>query len=98
MYMTNNPFEWLGAALGTIIRVILDSLMWLFDIITGASTAFINGFSRALGVDSGILTIAAVILGLFLIYLGVQRMVRKRFVAGVIWILLGLWLLSALIR
>ncbi|SDU37580.1 hypothetical protein [Halopseudomonas salegens] len=98
MSTTSNPFEWLGAALGTVIRVIIDSLMWLFDMITGASTAFINGFSQALGVDSGILTFAAVILGLFLIYLGVQRMFRKRFVAGIIWILLGLWLLSALIR
>lgn len=98
MYMTNNPFEWLGAALGTVIRVILDSLLWLFEIITGASTAFINGFSSALGVDSNILTFAAVILGLFLLYLGVQRMLRKRFVAGILWILLSLWLLSALIR
>lgn len=98
MQLSSNPFEWLGSAIGTIIRVIIDSLLWLFTALSNASSAFVNGFANALGVDSNILTIAAVILGLFLIYIGVQGLFRKRFVRGVIWILLGLWLLSALIR
>lgn len=98
MQSSSNPFEWLGSALGTIIRVVLDSLVWLFETLSSASSSFVNGFARALGVSNDLLTIVAVLLGLFLIYLGVRRFLRKRWVGGVIWVLLGLWLLSALIR
>ena len=98
MYMNTNPFEWLGQAFGTLVRLIVDGLAWVFDMLSGASTAFVNGFSRALGIDSSILSIAFVVLGLFLIYLGISSFLKKRFIGGVIWLLLGLWLLSSLIR
>lgn len=98
MQLNTNPFEWLGQAFGTLVRLIVDSLAWVFNVLSGASSAFVNGFSRALGVDSSILSIAFVVLGLFLIYLGVSAFIKKRFIGGIIWLLLGLWLLSALIR
>lgn len=98
MYVNTNPFEWLGQAFGTLVRLIVDALSWLFNLLSGASSAFVNGFSRALGIDSSLLSIVFVILGLFLIYLGFSSVFRKRFIGGVIWLLLGLWLLSALIR
>jgi len=98
MHVSTNPFEWLGQAFGTLVRLIVDGLAWVFDMLSGASTAFVNGFSRALGIDSSILSIAFVVLGLFLIYLGVSAFIRKRFIGGIIWLLLGLWLLSTLIR
>jgi|TARA_R110000782_G_scaffold104003_3_gene191697 hypothetical protein len=97
MQLSSNPFEWLGEALGTLVRLVVDSLAWVFDVLSGASTAFVNGFSRALGVNSNIFTVVAVIIGLLLIYAGVRSLLRRRFVAAVIWLLLGLWLLSALI-
>ncbi|GGJ07590.1 hypothetical protein [Halopseudomonas pertucinogena] len=98
MQLNTNPFEWLGQAFGTLVRLIVDGLAWVFDMLSGASSAFVHGFSRALGVDSSILSIAFVILGLFLIYLGFSSFIRKRFIRGIIWLLLGLWLLSSLIR
>lgn len=98
MQVNTNPFEWLGQAFGTLVRLIVDGLAWVFDMLSGASTAFVNGFSRALGIDSSILSIAFVVLGLFLIYLGISSFLKKRFIGGVIWLLLGLWLLSSLIR
>lgn len=98
MYVNTNLFEWLGQAFGTLVRLIVDGLAWVFDVLSGASTAFVNGFSRALGIDSSILSIAFVVLGLFLIYLGVSSFLKKRFIGGVIWLLLGLWLLSSLTR
>lgn len=98
MQLNTNPFEWLGQALGTLIRLIVDALSWLFNLLSGASSAFVNGFSRALGVDSSLLSIAFVVLGLFLIYLGFSSVIKKRFIRSVIWLLLGLWLLSSLIR
>lgn len=98
MQLSSNPFEWLGEALGTLVRLIVDSLAWVFNVLSGASTAFVNGFSRALGVDSNVFTVVAVIIGLLLIYAGVRSLLRRRFVAAVVWLLLGLWLLSALIN
>lgn len=98
MQLNTNPFEWLGEAFGTLIRLIVDSLAWIFDVLSGASSSFVNGFARALGVDSNIFTIVFVVLGLILIYAGVRSFLRKHIVSGVIWCLLGLWLLSALIR
>ena len=98
MHVNTNPFEWLGQAFGTLVRLIVDALSWLFTLLSGASSAFVNGFSRALGIDSSLLSIVFVILGLFLIYLGFSSVLKKRLIRGVIWLLLGLWLLSALIR
>ncbi|MBL4609531.1 hypothetical protein [Halopseudomonas sp.] len=98
MQLSSNPFEWLGEALGTLVRIVVDSLAWVFNVLSGASTAFVNGFSRALGVDSNVFTVVAVIIGLLLIYAGVRSLLRRRFVAAVVWLLLGLWLLSALIN
>jgi|TARA_R110000822_G_scaffold71200_2_gene171786 hypothetical protein len=98
MQLNSNPFEWLGEAFGTVIRLLVDSLAWIFDVLAGASSAFVNGFSRALGVDSNIFTVIFVVVGLILIYTGVKAFINKRIVGGVIWCLLGLWLLSALIR
>lgn len=98
MHVDTNPFEWLGQAFGTLVRLIVDALSWLFNLLSGASSAFVNGFSQALGVDSSLLSIAFVVLGLFLIYLGFSSLIKKRLIRGVIWLLLGLWLLSSLIR
>ncbi|MEH6539116.1 hypothetical protein [Halopseudomonas sp.] len=95
---SSSPFEWLGSAIGSVVRVVIDSLIWLFTMLSNASSDFINGFSRALGVNSNLLSIAAVILGLFLIYTGVRAFIRRKIVPGIIWVLLGLWLLSALIN
>ncbi|MFO7703911.1 MAG: hypothetical protein R6V43_02085 [Halopseudomonas sp.] len=98
MQLNSNPFEWLGEALGTVIRWLVDSLGWIFEVLSGASSAFVNGFARTLGVDSNVFTIVFVVLGLILIYTGIRAFLSKRIIGGVIWCLLGLWLLSALIR
>ena len=98
MHVSTNPFEWLGQAFGTLVRLIVDALSWLFNLLSGASSAFVHGFSKALGVDSSLLSIAFIILGLFLIYLGFSSVIKIHFLRGVIWLLLGLWLLSSLIR
>ena len=92
-----NPAEGAGEFLGAVVRWIVDALSWFFASLTGASAAFIEGFSRALGVNSSLLSIVAVLIGLYLLYRGVRSLMARRFIAGVIWLLLGLWLLSALI-
>ncbi|QXI59964.1 hypothetical protein HU759_004045 [Pseudomonas sp. OE 28.3] len=87
-------FEWLGQALGSVIRFIVDGLSGLFGALTHAGGNFIEGLSRTLGMDTSIISIAALIIGLMLLYSAVRAFIRASIIMGIIWLMLGLWLLS----
>ncbi|MBP5087767.1 hypothetical protein HUS91_19940 [Pseudomonas chlororaphis] len=87
-------FEWLGQALGSVIRFIVDGLSGLFNALTNAGGNFIDGLSRALGMDTSVISIITLIVGLILLYSAVRAFMRASIVMGIIWLLLGLWLLS----
>lgn len=91
-------FEWLGQALGAIIRWVVDSLSWLFRLLGNAGGNFVDGLSRTLGMDTNIVTIAALIVGLLFLYSAVRAFMRASIIMGVIWAVLGLWLLSWIIQ
>ena len=44
-------FEWLGAALGTLIRVLAESLGGLFALTASAGGHFLDGMAHALGMQ-----------------------------------------------
>ena len=73
-------FEWLGQALGSIIRFIVD------------------GLARTLGMDTSIISIIALIVGLMLLWSAIRAFMNASIIAGIIWLLLGLWLLSWIIH
>ena len=87
-------FGWLGHALGSIIRFIVDGLSGLFGARTNAGGNFIDGLSRTLGMDTSIISIITLIIGLMLLYSAVRAFMRASIIMGIIWLLLGLWLLS----
>ncbi len=87
-------FEWLGQALGSVIRFIVDGLSGLFGALTHAGGNFIDGLSRTLGMDTSIISIITLIIGLLFLYSAVRAFMRASIIAGIIWLLLGLWLLS----
>lgn len=91
-------FDWLGAAVGTVIRFIVELLTGLFDLIGSAGQHFLGGLSRALGMEASLLGLIALVIGLLLLVAAVRAFVRRRVIAGVIWLLLGLWLLSLIIH
>lgn len=90
-------FESLGQAFGTIIRFIVEGLSGFFGMLGGAVGSFIDGMSKALGVTPSLLSIAVLIIGLWLLYLAVRAFIKGSIIAGLIWAVLGLWLLSGLI-
>lgn len=90
-------FESLGEAVGSVIRFIVEGLSGFFGIFSGAVSSFITGMSKALGVTPSFLSILVLVAGLWLLYLAVRAFIRRSIVAGVIWLVLGLWLLSGLI-
>jgi len=91
-------FEWLGQALGTVIRYIVDALSGLFGLFADAGHNFLEGLSRTLGMDRSLISLVALALGLMLLVAALRAFLRRSIVAGVIWLLLGLWLLSWLIH
>lgn len=91
-------FEWLGEALGSLIRFIVEALGGVFGAIARAGSGFLEGLSRTLGMNPSLLGFIALIIGLALLAAGVRAFLRRAFIAGAIWLLLGLWLLSWLIQ
>lgn len=49
-------FEWLGQALGSIIRFIVDGLSGLFNILSNAGGNFVDGLAKTLGMDTSIIS------------------------------------------
>ena len=88
----------LGLWLGTVVRWIVESLSGLFTMITQAGSNFIDGMARALGMDTSIVSIAVLVLGLLFLYNAVRAFMRASIIGGVIWLLLGLWVLSWIIN
>ena len=86
--------EWLGHALGYVIHLIVNGLSGLFDALTHAGGNFIEGLSSALGMDTSIISIVTLIIGLLFLYSAVRAFMRASIIIGVIWLMLGLWLLS----
>ncbi len=91
-------FEWLGEALGALIRFVVEALGGVFDAIARAGSGFLEGLSRTLGMNPSLLGIIALIVGLSLLVAGIRALLRRAFVGGLIQLLLGLWLLSWLIQ
>lgn len=90
-------FESLGEAFGSLIRFIVEGLSGFFGMFGSAVSSFITGMSKALGVTPSLLSIVVLVAGLWLLYLAVRAFIRRSVIAGVIWLVLGLWLLSGLI-
>ena len=87
----------LGLWLGTLVRFIVETLNGLFGTITEAGSNFVDGMARALGMDTSIVSIAVLIIGLLFLYNAVRAFIRASIIGGVIWLVLGLWLLSWII-
>lgn len=91
-------FEWLGQALGSIIRFIVDGLSGLFNVLSHAGGNFVDGLAKALGMDTSIISIIALIVGLMLLWSAIRAFMNASIITGIIWLLLGLWLLSWIIH
>ena len=91
-------FEWLGQALGSVIRFIVDLLSGLFNTLSHAGGNFVEGLSQALGMDTSIVSILALVVGLLLLYTAIRAFMRASIIGGIIWLVLGLWVLSWVIH
>lgn len=91
-------FEWLGQALGAVIRFIVEALGDFFGLFARAGYNFLEGLSRTLGMDRSLISLVALAIGLLLLVAAVRAFFRGSIIGGLIWLFLGLWLLSWLIH
>jgi hypothetical protein len=91
-------FEWLGQAVGALIRFIVDALSGLFNLLSNAGGNFVEGLSRTLGMDTSLISIVALVLGLMLLYWAIRAFMRASIIVGVIWLMVGLWVMSWIIH
>lgn len=94
---TESFFERLGEILGNFIRILVEVLTDFFRMIGQAGANFIDGLSRALGMDPSWISILILIIGLLLLFSAIRAFLRGRVIWGLIVLLLALWALSTLI-
>ncbi|MFC0267957.1 hypothetical protein [Kushneria aurantia] len=90
-------FSWIGERLGDIIRSLVEFLASIFANLFGAMDGFIDGLTRSLGISPSIFSLAVLIIGLLLLISGVRALFRGAVIGGLIWLVLGLLVLSWLI-
>lgn len=90
-------FESLGSWLGSLIRFVVEALGGVFSSLSGAGGDFLTGLSHALGMEPSFLGLLALVVGLLMLVSSVRAFMRRNWVRGVLWLLIGLWLLSLLI-
>ena len=95
--VANGFFNWLGESLGEAIRFVVDVLAGFFAGIGIAMHDFIEGLTGSLGMNASLFGLIALLVGLGLLYKGVRALLQRSFVAGGLWMLLGLLVLSWLI-
>ena len=91
-------FQLLGQALGAVIRFIVEGLGDFFGLFARAGHNFLEGLSRTLGMDRSLLSLVALVIGLLLLVAAVRSFFRGSIIGGLVWLFLGLWLLSWLIH
>lgn len=91
-------FRSLGEIVGLAIRAVLETLEFVFGGFFGAIDGFLSGVTETLGISPSLLSLFFLLLGLGLLYLGIRAFLRRRVLAGVLWWLCALIVLSALIE
>jgi hypothetical protein len=91
-------FEWLGREFGELIRFVVEALGDFLAMMGGAVASFIEGLSEALDITPSMLSTGVLFIGLLLLYSALRAFLRRSIIVGLVWLFLGLWLLSGLIH
>ncbi|WP_437881925.1 hypothetical protein [Pseudomonas sp. LRF_L74] len=91
-------FDWLGNAVGSAIRFVVDLLGGALHAVWRAMDQFLHAMARAIGMDTSIFSFILLIIGLLLLYSGIRAFFRRSIISGIIWTLLGLIVMSWLIQ
>ncbi|MGM0536360.1 MAG: hypothetical protein ACQEUN_05975 [Pseudomonadota bacterium] len=91
-------FNSIGAFLGQLIRFIVDGLSGFFTNLGNATGSFLEGLSESLGIPPTLISLGVLVIGLWLLWKGLAALMRRAIIATLLWWLLGVTVLSWLIR
>lgn len=93
---TDGFFDWMGSALGSLIRGIVSVLHSVLGGFGEAIREFAGGLARAMGMTPSGFNFALLILGLLLLFAAIGAFIRRSIFGGVIWLVLAVLVLGGL--
>jgi hypothetical protein len=87
-------FEWLGQVLGSVIRFIVDGIERVVQPAGQCRWQLHRWPGAHLGHGHFAGQHPALIIGLMLLYSAIRAFMRASIILGIIWLVLGLWVLS----
>ncbi len=97
MQSDDDFFSWLGNAFGGLIRFIIDVLRTVLGGLGEAIGDFSRGVAQAIGMSPNLFNFALLILGLLCLYSGIRAFIARSPIAGVLWLVIAVFLLGGLI-
>ncbi len=89
-------FGWLGSALGSVIRFIIDALHGLFGGFGDAIRDFLHGLAGSVGMSPSFFNYVWLFLGLGLLAAAIKAIASRSFLAAIIWAILAVIVLGGL--
>ncbi|KGE79197.1 hypothetical protein CVH10_04975 [Halomonas sp. ND22Bw] len=94
----NDFFTAIGQFIGHVIRFIVDALSAGLNGLDDAASSLIGGIAGGLGIPANLLSLLVLVLGLWLLWKAFSALRRRAVVATLIWVILGISVLSWLIN
>jgi hypothetical protein len=94
----NSFFDWLGGALGSLIRGIVSVLETVLGGFGTAIRDFSSGLARSMGMNPSVFNFALLILGVVLLFAALGAFMRRSVIGGIIWLVLAVLVLGGLTR
>ena len=91
-------FAFIGNTLGEGIRLIVELLSGLFRHADDAVDGLFSGLSESLGISASWISLLILVLGLWMLWRGFSALLRRAFIATLLWWLLALLVLGWLIN
>lgn len=90
--------EWLGNAVGAVIRTIIDTLQVVLGSVGDVISGFSAGLAQAIGMTPSAFNYTLLVIGLLLLYGAARAFIQRSLVGGIILLVLAVLLLGGLIR
>lgn len=89
-------FGWLGAAIGSAIRFVIDVLRSIFSGMGEATRAFLHGLADAVGMNPSFFNYIWLALGLALLVAAIRAVAARAILAAIFWAVLAILVLGGL--
>ena len=97
MQTEDGIFGWLGSALGSVIRFIIDALRGIFGGFGDAVRDFLHGLARSVGMSPSLFNYIWLFVGIALLVAAVRAVIGRAFLAAIVWAVLAVLVLGSLV-